>query len=147
LVNIQELAPSLHDGQLKLWLTWRLLQWRAEQPALFRDGNYQPLTASGEKADHVIAFARETADGQRMITIGGRFFARLLALQPGWPLGESAWGDTVVELPAWAQGLRLRNVLTGEMHEAAGGTLQVAQVFGTLPAGALAVEGARPAQD
>ncbi|WP_157270375.1 malto-oligosyltrehalose synthase [Azohydromonas aeria] len=141
LVNIQELAPSLHDGQLKLWMTWRLLQWRTEAPELFKSGNYQALAASGEKADHVVAFARETPDGQRMITIGGRFFARLLALQPGWPLGESAWGDTVVELPEWAQGLRLRNVLTGETHEAAGGKLRVSAVFGTLPAGALTVEG------
>ncbi|NML18387.1 malto-oligosyltrehalose synthase [Azohydromonas caseinilytica] len=141
LVNVQELTPSPHDGRLKLWLTWQLLQWRARQPALFRDGNYQPLSAAGERADHVVAFARETADGQRLVTVAGRFFARLLGFQPGWPLGEEAWGDTVVELPAWAEGLTLRNVLTGEKHVARNGRLRVAEVFETLPAGGLAVEG------
>jgi (1->4)-alpha-D-glucan 1-alpha-D-glucosylmutase len=89
----------------------------------------------------VIAFARETADGQRLITVGGRFFARLLGLQMGWPLGEEAWGDTTVEMPAWAEGLTLRNVLTGEKHEVRDGKLRVAEVFGTLPAGGLVVEG------
>ncbi|WP_029001296.1 malto-oligosyltrehalose synthase [Azohydromonas australica] len=141
LVNVQELTPSLHDGRLKLWLTWRLLQWRAESPGLFRDGNYQPLSAAGARADHVIAFARETADGQRLISVGGRFFARLLGLQMGWPLGEEAWGDTTVEMPAWAEGLTLRNVLTGEKHAVRDGKLRVAEVFGTLPAGGLVVEG------
>jgi (1->4)-alpha-D-glucan 1-alpha-D-glucosylmutase len=140
LVNVQELTPSLHDGRLKLWFTWRLLQWRAQEPALFREGNYTPLTAAGERADHVIAFARE-AGGQRLITVGGRFFARLMGLQPGWPLGEEAWGDTSVELPPWSEGLRLRNLLTGELHEVAEGRLRVAEVFATVPGAGLVVEG------
>jgi (1->4)-alpha-D-glucan 1-alpha-D-glucosylmutase len=140
LVNVQELTPSLHDGRLKLWFTWRLLQWRAQEPALFREGNYTPLTAAGERADHVIAFARE-AGGQRLITVGGRFFARLMGLQPGWPLGEQTWGDTSVELPAWSEGLRLRNLLTGELHEVVEGRLRVAEVFATVPGAGLVVEG------
>ncbi|WP_157118859.1 malto-oligosyltrehalose synthase [Azohydromonas lata] len=140
LVNIQELMPSLHDGQLKLWFTWRLLQWRSAHAALFREGDYQPLNGAGERADHVIAFARETADGEKLITVAGRFFARLMGLQTGWPLGEEAWGDTAVELPAWTEGLTLRNILTGEKHEPAEGRVRLAELFATVPGAVLVVD-------
>ncbi len=140
LVNVQELTPALHDGQLKLWFTWRLLTWRAAHAGLFRDGDYQALTAAGERADHVIGFARETPDGERLITVAGRFFARLMGLQMGWPLGDDVWGDTAVELPAWAEGCTLRNLLTGEKHEPVEGRVRLAELFSTLPGAVLVVD-------
>ena len=46
------------DARLKLFLTWRTLQFRGRQPELFQSGEYIPLAAEGTRAKHVCAFAR-----------------------------------------------------------------------------------------
>ena len=55
---VAALRARPEDGRLKLWLIWRALQLRRERPALFACGDYRPLSPRGERARHVIAFAR-----------------------------------------------------------------------------------------
>jgi (1->4)-alpha-D-glucan 1-alpha-D-glucosylmutase len=136
--GLAAMAASPHDGRLKLWLTWRLLQWRQQQCALMRDGGYVALHAVGTHSDHVVAFMREHA-GQGLVVVTGRWFAKLLGAQPGWPVGERVWADTMVELPGWPEDARLRDVLTGRrVAFAAGSRLPLALLFHTLPCAALA---------
>src|SRR5262249_19116035 len=52
------LLTSWADGRLKLFVTWKLLNFRREHPNLFLEGEYIPLSVTGPSADHVIAFAR-----------------------------------------------------------------------------------------
>ncbi len=140
--GLAAMAASPHDGRLKLWLTWRLLQLRQQQCALMRDGGYVALHAVGTHSDHVVAFMREYA-GQRLVVVTGRWFARLLGAQPGWPVEERVWGDTAVELAGWPEGAQLRDLLTGghvrlESHS----RLTLATLFDTLPCAALVGEAA-----
>ncbi len=136
LPRLREWLQAPHDGRLKLWATWRLLSLRAEMPLLFRDGGYAALSARGPQAEHVIAFQREH-EAQRVVVISGRLFARLGGDVGAAPVGEPVWGETVVEVPGVDDGARLRNVLTGEVAEVAGGELRLSQVFASLPVGVL----------
>jgi len=138
-VRLGELLRAPHDGRLKLWLTWRLLALRADMPRLFRDGGYAALTAVGARDDHVIAFEREH-EGQRVVVVAGRLFARLGGEAGEPPVGESVWGDTRVALPGLDQGARLRNVLTGETVMVEGDALRLSQLFTTLPVAALVAQ-------
>lgn len=89
------LAASWRDGCVKQAMLARLLQFRQVHPALFDQGDYRVLEASGARRDHVLAFGR-SVDGQSLVVVAGRHLAALLrggdALAPpaGW------WEDTGV---------------------------------------------------
>ena len=103
----QELVEQCPDGRIKLFVTYRTLNLRREQAALFRDGAYRALTAGGAQADHVVAFRAHgrrpgCADGcaspggraggrERPRALGPRRLARYLA--------ELARGAEIGSLP------------------------------------------------
>ncbi|MDF1615773.1 malto-oligosyltrehalose synthase [Desulfurivibrio dismutans] len=76
---IKELLANLEDGRLKLLLTSRLLHLRRQIPELFGEGGYQPLTATGERGEHLCAFVRQWRE-HRLLVITGRWFATLAAV-------------------------------------------------------------------
>jgi (1->4)-alpha-D-glucan 1-alpha-D-glucosylmutase len=97
-------AETLHamldhweDGQIKLFVTACCLRFRREHPDLFLEGDYLPLNVAGERADHVVAFAR-LANGKFSITVAPRLVAGLMEPELNWPV-KSAWGDTHIILP------------------------------------------------
>jgi (1->4)-alpha-D-glucan 1-alpha-D-glucosylmutase len=92
------LLATLEDGRAKLCLTWRVLQFRRANAALFRDGSYIPLRTRGEYANHLCAFARKHEDTS-VIVIVPRLTARLHGERDGLPVGRDVWADTAVELP------------------------------------------------
>ncbi|MDB5819420.1 MAG: malto-oligosyltrehalose synthase, partial [Rhizobacter sp.] len=115
--------PGVPDGQLKMLVTTRLLQFRNEHAALFRCGTYLPLTVIGPAAAHVVAFAR-THGGETTVTVVGRLLRALcdgvaqglftLDMQDGEPIPAAAWTDSWLVLPVGAAGLTTwRDVLTG----------------------------------
>ena len=76
---------------------------------------YLPLEARGERARHVVAFARR--DGaQWVIVVATRLFA-WLGLRAGEAPVGAVWGDTAIELPAGdaalPAGTRLVDVMSG----------------------------------
>ena len=143
LAQLSQLAAQPTDGRLKLWTTWRLLDLRSRDPALFRDGDYLPLRVHGRERDHVVAYARRTP-GSLLIVIATRLYARLLG-KPGKPaVGESCWGDTAVDVSALLQRpLQLRDVLSQASHlvnlprNTSEGQLRLADVLTELPGSAL----------
>lgn len=142
----QALAAAPHDGGAKLWVLWRLLALRRADPALFRDGDYTALAAEGARADHVLAFTRRH-EGRALVVVAGRLFARLSSdvewaapehAAARWlPLGKAVWADTVLRLPGWPDGARLRNVLTGEVLTVRDGALPMGALFAHFPGAAL----------
>ncbi|MGJ7494177.1 malto-oligosyltrehalose synthase [Variovorax sp. RT4R15] len=136
------MASRPYDGRAKLWLTWRLLGLRSEQPALFRDGSYTALQARGSKAQHVLAFMRQH-EGQTLVVIAARLFATLesdpvaAAAARRLPLGNVPWGDTLLKVPGFADGARFGNVLTGETLVLTGGVLRLSAVMASFPGAAL----------
>lgn len=110
-----ELLARMEDGRVKLYLTWRGLQCRRRLPQLFQGGLYLPLRVSGERAEHVCAFARRS-ERHIAVAVAPRLFAGL-ADAGAQPLGTAVWRDTRVELPAELVDIRLEDAFTGQACE------------------------------
>lgn len=112
--TLRTLVDDLQDGRGKLFLTWKVLQFRREQEELFRRGEYLPLRVSGEHASNLCAFARQH-EKKLAITIAPRLYLRLLGEREIPPLGAKVWKNTMIEMPRGydigANGLH--NVLDG----------------------------------
>jgi (1->4)-alpha-D-glucan 1-alpha-D-glucosylmutase len=88
----QELRRDVEDKRLKQLLTWRLLQLRRARPSLFQQGAYLAVTADGEAAQHVAAFAR-SRDSDAVLVVASRLgFTLCKGRIDNW--GPAAWQDT-----------------------------------------------------
>jgi (1->4)-alpha-D-glucan 1-alpha-D-glucosylmutase len=118
----EEILGRGEEGLPKLWVTRQALHLRGRRPELFGPaGDYEPLAARGDKAEHAVAFSR----GGGAATVVPRLVLGL----------GGDWGDTVVELPAglW------RNVLTGE--DVPGGDMPLAVLLARFPVALLERDG------
>jgi (1->4)-alpha-D-glucan 1-alpha-D-glucosylmutase len=98
---------------VKMYVLWRVLAFRRENPELFAQGEYLPLQASGSAREHIVAFAR-VFGGKALVVAVPRLVARLVRHQVGYlPVGEQTWGDTRLHLPDTLQGLEYTNLLGG----------------------------------
>jgi (1->4)-alpha-D-glucan 1-alpha-D-glucosylmutase len=94
--DLDALLATWRTGDVKTFITHRLLMLRRGMPDVFRDGGYEPLPVAGSRADHIIAFRRgNSASGIAVIV--GRHFAKLLEEAP-LPKAR-VWGDTFATLP------------------------------------------------
>src|SRR5581483_10056886 len=116
------MEPS-DEGRSKMYVSWRTLAVRRCKSQLFENGDYLPLTVTGEKAAHVVAFARKQDEDVVVVAVP-RLCAQLLGEEGHAPLGNEVWDGTRIELPfAVAE---LRNEFTGEMVRPDSGSLPVA---------------------
>jgi (1->4)-alpha-D-glucan 1-alpha-D-glucosylmutase len=98
--SVDEVLKRPEPGIAKLWLTHKTLALRRARPALFGPyAAYEPLTASGQRAKHVVAFVR----GGGAITVVPRLVVGL----------GSQWKDTALAFPAG----RWRNLFGDEIYE------------------------------
>ncbi|MDA8128852.1 MAG: malto-oligosyltrehalose synthase [Betaproteobacteria bacterium] len=130
-----ELLERLQDGEIKLYLIWKVLGFRREHEALFRDGDYLPLRTHGARAEQVCAFARQ-AGGETLVLVVPRLVGNLIA-EHGLPVGLAAWGDTRIELPPEQALAQWTCVLTGQTFAAQtqdeSPSLALARLFETFP--------------
>lgn len=137
--RLQELQGSMKDGRIKLFVTWKALQARREHSDIFQLGDYQPLQVRGEKAKHLLAFARCHA-GRMAIVVVPRLCAQLLGENGVSPADPSVWNDTLIEIPVAGSGA-LQNIFTREtLTIAKSGEatwLPVANVLKKFPVGLL----------
>jgi len=126
-----KLLRDWRSGHIKQWLIAQTLALRAQQPALFADGDYLPLKVEGAKAKHVLAFTRRLHD-HFLVVVVPYLAAPLLgdAQSPQVPAIE--WGDTRIVLPAEIESATLRD-LAGEQFDAPAGELKLAHFLATLP--------------
>jgi (1->4)-alpha-D-glucan 1-alpha-D-glucosylmutase len=132
------------SGKPKLYLTWRTLELRTKKASLFKEGRYIPMNVSGEKAQHVVAFAREY-EGQTAIVVAPRLCATLLGEGSDTVCDETHWGDTNLEISN-AQGRCYHNIFTGECIAPSGAErplLTLARLFRYFPASILIGEPTR----
>ncbi|WP_275786434.1 malto-oligosyltrehalose synthase [Pararhizobium gei] len=109
-----------------------ILQYRKDHPALFNEGDYQPLDVTGPCKDHLVAFARRKGE-EYLVAIAprlmfGKLQAHALVAVPGF------WSDTTVKLPADA-GRPLRDLLGGS--EIAGTQITVETLLTERPVACL----------
>jgi (1->4)-alpha-D-glucan 1-alpha-D-glucosylmutase len=132
---LAELMAEAEDGRIKLFVTSRALGYRRANAALFREGRYEPLGATGAQRDHVLAFARVNSH-RAVLVVVGRHYARL-GEPAAAPVGAT-WRDTRLALPEGLLGGRslrtVRNVLTGATIDLQrDGTLALSDVCADLP--------------
>jgi (1->4)-alpha-D-glucan 1-alpha-D-glucosylmutase len=114
--SLGPLLETPEDGRLKLYLIWRTLCLRQREPELFQRGEYLPLEVQGDKANHVIAFARKS-ETTCAVVIVPRLIASLLNDAALPPIGSDVWGDTRVLLAASRSGTSYGNVLTKKIAD------------------------------
>jgi (1->4)-alpha-D-glucan 1-alpha-D-glucosylmutase len=124
------LLASLPDGRAKLHIIRRGLAVRRAHPDLFHGGRYVPLHADSGREENVVAFALRR-NGDAVIAVAPRLFARLLGVDDAAPIGERVWGAAAIALPNGLAG-KFQNVLTGEgfdLHQA----LPLARLLARFP--------------
>jgi (1->4)-alpha-D-glucan 1-alpha-D-glucosylmutase len=145
-VLTQELLESAHDSRVKLYVTYRTLNFRRDHADLFSKGDYIPLEVAGEKREHVCAFARGFGQEEIIVAVP-RLIVGLTGGGGQLPLGQSVWLNTRFALPRRPSLQRYDNVLTGESVSAEehGGQigLPLSELFRSFPVALLApaVEG------
>jgi len=97
---IRELAANPLQDEMKLFVTYKALDFRKANRELFARGQYLPVRASGDFAANVCAFARRLGDRWALV------------VAPRWMSQVSDWADTRLELPEGAPA-EWRDVLTG----------------------------------
>lgn len=130
-----DLLRNWRDGRLKLYLARQALNFRRAHKDLFLKGDYISLKAIGEKKNSVCAFARRLDDSWA-ITIAPRLVAGL-APRETFPVGETAWKDTSLQLPSEAP----RNwvsMLTGDKLAIPAKSIELTSAFAQLPFALLA---------
>ncbi|MBS0350251.1 MAG: malto-oligosyltrehalose synthase [Proteobacteria bacterium] len=97
----QELLAALcknwPDGNIKLFLTQKSLQFRRDHLPIFQLGQYIPLAAIGIQQQNVFSFCRVYQSRWILIAIP-RFTTRLCS-KAQFPLGKKVWRDTQLILP------------------------------------------------
>jgi (1->4)-alpha-D-glucan 1-alpha-D-glucosylmutase len=128
----RELVENWTDGRLKLWITHRALQMRCEARELFRHGDYQPMSAEGNHAENVIAFARGHQQQAALVAIPRLLFTMLNG-EPRLPAAED-WGNTRLRIRRELRGHTMHNPLTGAKVQIPGdGELLCSEVFAGFP--------------
>lgn len=114
--------------------------FRREAADLFQRGAYRPLPVHGPRKRHVLAFARRM--GEQWAVVAAPRLPAGLTPQGGWPLGETVWSDTRIQLPSGAPS-RYRDALTGGEVRADGG-LSLADGLRHFPALLLRADAVHP---
>jgi (1->4)-alpha-D-glucan 1-alpha-D-glucosylmutase len=130
-VPAETLLARWKSGRIKQRVLARCLADRAAAPALYAEGDYEPLQASGGQADHVIAFLRQNGD-EALLVVAPRLVADLTEGDAP-PLGAALWSDTRLRVPPG----RWRDVITGAKIEADQEGVALRDLFATLPVAAL----------
>jgi (1->4)-alpha-D-glucan 1-alpha-D-glucosylmutase len=114
---IIDMLQHWEDGRIKLYITARGLAIRRRYPQVFLQGEYLPLTAEGEQADHVIALVRRQL-GTEILAVVPRFPASLTSPDHTLPVGPEIWKNTRIILPSDCETDSFVNFLTGEKVQA-----------------------------
>jgi (1->4)-alpha-D-glucan 1-alpha-D-glucosylmutase len=130
--SMASLLETPEDSRVKLYLTWKTLCLRRQQPSLFREGEYLPLAVAGTKANHIVAFARKSG-GTALLVIAPRLVAGLLNNTDLPPIGPRIWEDTRVVLPAGDCRTKYRNILTGRVLDSTA-EISVSEALAEFPA-------------
>lgn len=141
-VVARQLAENPRNSRIKLFVTWRTLQFRRQHAELFVRGHYLPLEVHGAKAAHVCAFAwrlpaAEARPEKIAIAVAPRLLASLIpvpadAHRSPPPLGQEIWGDTHLDVPQ-LPATSLKELFTGHVVTTQDSRLPLASILADFP--------------
>lgn len=131
---IQELLTNWKNGAIKLYITYKALNFRKAHQDLFLQGDYLPLVTTGPQGRRVVAFARRL-ENTWVIAGAVRLFTDLQA--PGdHSCREQVWQESFLSLPPGAP-TELMNIFTGQpiksMRNGQAGSCPLAELLQNLP--------------
>ncbi|MCC6127547.1 MAG: malto-oligosyltrehalose synthase [Pirellulales bacterium] len=142
----RELAANPRDPRAKLFVTWRMLQFRRRHADLFRHGEYIPLSVEGAASKHFLAFARRWVPSgedrpQIALVAAPRLIAQLMKsatdIPPAAPpLGPAIWRDTRLNVNELGE-VSLVNLFTGQFCATNEARLSAAEIFADFPVAVL----------
>lgn len=139
------MARTPADGRLKMWLAWRLLALRRDDPELVpartrrRAALRRPAAAPCDRL-------RAPRGPLHAAGAVGRKFVGLGSQAGTLPVGDALWSGTQLRKPDWmaAQALRGFDELNDREVEIAPGPLALAERFTHFPVSALRIDTAGP---
>jgi (1->4)-alpha-D-glucan 1-alpha-D-glucosylmutase len=135
---IRNLLQNYQSGQIKQFVIWKLLEFRAQHRTLFEAGRYIPLDAVGAKRDHVCAFGR-THGTESVIVVAARLVLGLTRGAQRGALESDVWQGTSITIPETRPGASYKNIFTGQVVtlDAEACTVAIPELLGLLPAAVL----------
>jgi malto-oligosyltrehalose synthase len=124
------------DGGVKAAIVIHTLALRHRLSEVFTVGSYEPVSAEGPMANHVLAFLRRHGDDV-VLTAVPRLPTPLLAHPNGLDLKPDIWRDTTLHL---AEGRVLTSVLDCKLPPIAGPIVAVDQLLQRLPVALLSTQ-------
>jgi 4-alpha-glucanotransferase len=95
-----DLWERRNSGQIKLWVTQKLMQLRSSRSQLFTNGDYVPLKTMGTYSDNLIAYARRFKDDWLLVVLP----LHLASINGGNNFQTIDWLDTAIILPESSAG-------------------------------------------
>jgi (1->4)-alpha-D-glucan 1-alpha-D-glucosylmutase len=130
-----DLLNNWQNGGPKLYLIHLLLELRGREPELFRSGSYSPLSATGRREKHVIAFHRSSRD-REIVVVVPRLVMQLFGGESVLMPDTEAWDDTEIASLAELLGGEWRGILSGQRISVGGGRaggISVGQMLAHFP--------------
>lgn len=147
-VRVKDLLAGPEIPLAKMYLIWKTLSLRRSEPMLFQRGTYVPLRATGEKSEHLVAFARQY-DGRTVVAVVPRLTAKLLGEGNNSMSDEGVWRNTQIEMPDTTAPC-YHDVFTGECIPVAkdgGCKLPASVIFRSFPFALLTSEASDSEQE
>jgi (1->4)-alpha-D-glucan 1-alpha-D-glucosylmutase len=136
---LRALLAQATDGRAKFHAIRCALALRRRHEALLREAPYLPLEVRGEKAHHIVAFARHD-HAAWVVTVAARLYASLGLVAGQLPVGD-VWGDTHIVWPEAAGGTpaapSLEDAISKRRLRPEGGRMQVAALLHDFPVAVL----------
>ena len=120
-----EMLQDWRNGRIKLAVIATLLAYRRKRPELFAQGGYEPLIATGDRADEICAFARSD-DEDAIVVLAARF--------PGRFEEDRDWSRTEIPWPqASGRAQHWRDLFSARVIERQGECVGVGALIREMP--------------
>lgn len=138
---LRGLCRNWRDSRIKLYVTWKALNFRRQHAHLFLDGGYIPINGRGGREQNVFALMRYTKDRYLLAAVP-RWLARTRAPMNAENM-QKYWKSTFLPLPPKTP-RKWSNVLTGEQilceKRSGRSSLPLQSIFASFPVALLSAE-------
>ena len=108
---IHDLLANWQNGGIKLYVTYKALNFRNAHLNLFLQGDYIPLETRGPNRENVVVFARRHENSWAVVVVA-RLFTKILSAR-NFYFDQEVWRENFLSLPQDAPG-EWFNVFTNE---------------------------------